>query len=148
MVAAAAPAGISYVVLDRPNPIGGRADGAMMTTAFTTGVGTKEIVQQHGMTVGELARFFNGELLPADAGRPVDLDRGRLRGWPPYALAARVRLPVAAAVARTCRPRTPRSCTPGTGMFEGIATLSEGRGTTRPFELSARRTSTTTGVTA
>ena len=65
----AARLGLRYVVLDRPNPIGGRADGALMTPGYTSGVGKKEIVQQHGMTVGELARFYNGEFLPADAGR-------------------------------------------------------------------------------
>ena len=49
---AAARLGLRYLVLDRPNPIGGRAYGPMMTPGYTSGVGRKEIVQQHGMTVG------------------------------------------------------------------------------------------------
>jgi uncharacterized protein YbbC (DUF1343 family) len=55
---AAARLGLRYLVLDRPNPIGGRA--------YTSGVGRKEIVQQHGMTAGELARLYDGEFLPAE----------------------------------------------------------------------------------
>jgi uncharacterized protein YbbC (DUF1343 family) len=131
---AAARVGLRYVVLDRPNPVGGRAYGPMMTTPFTTGVGKKEIVQQHGMTVGELARFSNGEFLPADAGRPVDLAVVACRGWPPSALAAETDVPWALPSPNMPTPDT-ALVYPGTGMFEGVATLSEGRGTTRPFEL-------------
>ncbi|MGY0007168.1 exo-beta-N-acetylmuramidase NamZ family protein, partial [Micromonospora sp. I033] len=85
---AAARVGRRYVVLDRPNPVGGRAYGPMMTPGFTSGVGLKEIIQQHGMTVGELARFFNAEFLPADAGRPVELEVVRCRNWKRDLLAA------------------------------------------------------------
>jgi uncharacterized protein YbbC (DUF1343 family) len=131
---AAARRGIRYVVLDRPNPIGGRAYGPMMTTPFTTGVGKKEIVQQHGMTVGELARFYNGEFLPADAGRPVDLTVVECRGWPSGAMAADTDVPWVLPSPNMPTPDT-ALVYPGTGMFEGVATLSEGRGTTRPFEL-------------
>jgi uncharacterized protein YbbC (DUF1343 family) len=131
---AAARRGIRYVVLDRPNPIGGRAYGPMMTTPFTTGVGKKEIVQQHGMTVGELARFYNGEFLPDDAGRMVDLAVVECRGWPPGAMAADTDVPWVLPSPNMPTPDT-ALVYPGTGMFEGVATLSEGRGTTRPFEL-------------
>ena len=65
--------GARFVVLDRPNPIGGNARRAGDDDRRTTsGVGAKEIVQQHGMTVGELARYFNGEFLTAEqvAGSP------------------------------------------------------------------------------
>lgn len=72
---AAVQTGARFVVLDRPNPTGGTARGPMMTTAYTSGVGAKEIVQAHGMTVGELARFFDGEFLEAEVG-------GRLAGHP------------------------------------------------------------------
>ena len=64
---AAGERGLRFVILDRPNPVGGRARGPMLADGFTSGVGKDKIVQQHGMTVGELARFFNGELLPAPA---------------------------------------------------------------------------------
>ncbi|HEY6740037.1 MAG TPA: DUF1343 domain-containing protein [Actinopolymorphaceae bacterium] len=129
---AAARLGLRFVVLDRPNPIGGRVDGAMMTPGFTSGVGLKEIVQQHGMTVGELARFYNGEFLPDEAGKPVELDVVRMKGWRPTDRAQELGLPWV--------PPSPNVPTPdtalvyaGTCFFEGT-NLSEGRGTTRPFE--------------
>jgi uncharacterized protein YbbC (DUF1343 family) len=131
----AAVAGVArFVVLDRPNPIGGKAIGPMMTTPWTSGVGAKEIVQAHGMTVGELARFFDGEFLAADAGaRLGELSVVEVKGWRrdvPYAVTS---LPWV-----TPSPNMPTPDTalvyPGTGMFEGT-NLSEGRGTTRPFEL-------------
>ncbi len=130
---AAARLGLSYVVLDRPNPVGGRADGALMTAGYTSGVGKKEIVQQHGMTVGELARFYNGEFLPEDAGRPVDLDVVKVRGWRPDSRAQEHHLPWPPPSPNMPTPDT-ALVYPGTGFFEGT-NLSEGRGTTRPFEL-------------
>jgi uncharacterized protein YbbC (DUF1343 family) len=131
---AAARAGLRYVVLDRPNPIGGKAYGPMMTTQFTTGVGKKEIVQQHGMTVGELARFYNGEFLPTEAGRQVNLEVVGLRGWIGRFFAGDTDAPWVLPSPNMPTPDT-ALVYPGTGMFEGVATLSEGRGTTRPFEL-------------
>jgi len=130
---AAARLGLRYVVLDRPNPIGGRVDGPLMTPGYTSGVGKKEIVQQHGMTVGELARFYNGEFLPTDAGRPVELEVVRMKGWRPTSRAQDYDLP--------WPPPSPNMPTPdtalvyvGTCYFEGT-NISEGRGTTRPFEM-------------
>jgi uncharacterized protein YbbC (DUF1343 family) len=130
----AARMGLRYVVLDRPNPIGGRAYGPMMTAGFTSGVGRKEIVQQHGMTVGELARFYNGEFLPAEAGRPVDLEVVTCHGWFAAMRAGDTDLPWVLPSPNMPTPDT-AVVYPGTGMFEGVASLSEGRGTTRPFEL-------------
>jgi uncharacterized protein YbbC (DUF1343 family) len=133
-MAAAARLGLRYVVLDRPNPIGGRAYGPMMTAGYTSGVGRKEIVQQHGMTVGELARYYNGELLPAEAGRPVRLDVVTCHGWFARLRAGDTDLPWVLPSPNMPTPDT-AIVYPGTGMFEGVAALSEGRGTTRPFEL-------------
>lgn len=131
---AAARVGKRYVVLDRPNPVGGRAYGPMMTTAYTSGVGLKEIVQQHGMTVGELASFFNAEFLPAAAGRPVDLHVVKCRHWKRDKLAPDTDLPWVMP-----SPNMPTTDTalvyPGTGLFEGVASITEGRGTCKPFEL-------------
>jgi uncharacterized protein YbbC (DUF1343 family) len=131
---AAVATGARFVVLDRPNPTGGTARGPMMTTAYTSGVGAKEIVQAHGMTVGELARFFDAELLPADAGgRVSELSVVEVRGWRrdmPYAATG---LPWVMPSPNMPTPDT-ALVYPGTGMFEGT-NLSEGRGTTRPFEL-------------
>ncbi|MFD1829735.1 exo-beta-N-acetylmuramidase NamZ domain-containing protein [Streptomyces desertarenae] len=131
---AARSIGARFVVLDRPNPIGRRADGPLMTEEFTSGVGAEVIVQQHGMTVGELARYFNGELLPKEGpGGTVELEVVPVRGWDPYSTAHEHGLPWV--------PPSPNMPTPdtavvyaGTGYFEGT-NLSEGRGTTRPFEL-------------
>jgi uncharacterized protein YbbC (DUF1343 family) len=131
---AAVATGSRFVVLDRPNPTGGKARGPMMTTAYTSGVGAKEIVQAHGMTVGELARYFDAEFLPADAGgRLAQLDVVEVSGWRRDIVYAATGLPWV-----TPSPNMPTPDTaivyPGTGMFEGT-NLSEGRGTTRPFEL-------------
>lgn len=57
---------LKFVVLDRPNPLGGSARGPRLDPAFASGVGRQPIVQQHGMTVGELARLFGGEYLSRD----------------------------------------------------------------------------------
>jgi uncharacterized protein YbbC (DUF1343 family) len=131
---AAVATGARFVVLDRPNPTGGRARGPMMSTPYTSGVGAKEIVQAHGMTVGELARFFDGEFLTADAGgRLEELTVIEVQGWRrdvPYAATG---LPWVMPSPNMPTPDT-ALVYPGTGMFEGT-NLSEGRGTTRPFEL-------------
>jgi uncharacterized protein YbbC (DUF1343 family) len=131
---AAVATGARFVVLDRPNPTGGTARGPMMTTAYTSGVGAKEIVQAHGMSVGELARYFDAEFLPADAGgRLTDLTVVEMSGWRrdvPYAATG---LPWVMPSPNMPTPDT-ALVYPGTGMFEGT-NLSEGRGTTRPFEL-------------
>jgi uncharacterized protein YbbC (DUF1343 family) len=129
-MAAAASLKLRYVVLDRPNPIGGRAFGPMLKPAFTSGVGLKEIVQQHGMTVGELARFFNAEFLPA----PVRLDVIECQGWHGGLFAADTDVPWVMPSPNMPTPDT-ALVYPGTCLFEGVASLSEGRGTTRPFEL-------------
>jgi uncharacterized protein YbbC (DUF1343 family) len=106
----------------------------MMTAGFTSGVGKKEIVQQHGMTVGELARFFNGEFVPAEAGRAVALEVVACRGWSPELMAGDTDVPWVLPSPNMPTPDT-ALVYPGTGMFEGVASITEGRGTTRPFEL-------------
>ncbi len=131
---AAARAGLRYVVLDRPNPIGGTAYGPMMTAGYESGVGRKEIVQQHGMTVGELARFFNGEFLPVEAGRAADLSVVECREWTGDLFAGDTDVPWVLPSPNMPTPDT-ALVYPGTGMFEGVASIAEGRGTTRPFEL-------------
>ncbi|GAA4604343.1 uncharacterized protein YbbC (DUF1343 family) [Actinoplanes octamycinicus] len=129
-MAAAAQLGLRYVVLDRPNPIGGRAYGPMMTDGYTSGVGRLKITQQHGMTVGELARFYNGEFLTT----PVKLEVIACTGWSGRLRAGDTDLPWVLPSPNMPTPDT-AVVYPGTGMFEGVSSLSEGRGTTRPFEL-------------
>lgn len=128
--AAAARTGASFLVLDRPNPVGGKAFGPMLDPAFASGVGLKPIVQQHGMTVGELARFFAGEFLPPAT---IDLEVVRVEGWRRETFFAQTGL--------RWTPPSPNMPTPdtalvypGLGMFEGTV-FTEGRGTTRPFEI-------------
>lgn len=131
---AAASEGLKFVVLDRPNPIGGAADGPMMTSGYTSGVGLKEIVQQHGMTVGELARFYDGEFLADDAGATLGdaLTVVQVTGWQRNQVASDIEVPWVAP-----SPNMPTTDTAtayiGTCYFEGT-NLSEGRGSTRPFE--------------
>ncbi|MGG5257677.1 exo-beta-N-acetylmuramidase NamZ family protein [Phycicoccus avicenniae] len=132
---AALRAGAEFVVLDRPNPIGGTARGPMMTTAFTTGVGAKEIVQAHGMTVGELARFFDGEFLEAEEGKTFGerLHVVEVSGWTRDTVFADTGLTWVLPSPNMPTPDTASVYT-GTCLFEGT-NLSEGRGTTAPFQL-------------
>ncbi|GGR43392.1 uncharacterized protein YbbC (DUF1343 family) [Nocardioides luteus] len=131
---AAVASGKRFVVLDRPNPVGGTARGPMMTAAYTSGVGAREIVQQHGMSVGELARFFDGEFLEEHAGgRLEQLDIVEVSGWKRKTLFADTGLDFVLPSPNMPTPDTALAY-PGTCMFEGT-NLSEGRGTTKPFEL-------------
>lgn len=126
-MSAAARLGLSFLVLDRPNPVGGRAFGPMLDPAFSSGVGLVPIVQQHGMTVGELAKFFAGEFLG-----PLQLNVVPVRGWRRSMLFADTGLGWTPPSPNMPTPDT-ALVYPGLGMFEGTV-FSEGRGTTRPFE--------------
>ncbi|MET9357309.1 DUF1343 domain-containing protein [Streptomyces sp. NPDC006617] len=127
---AAGLAGKRFVVLDRPNPVTGRAAlGPILHKEFATFVGRQPIAQAHGMTVAELALLFNGEFLPS----PVPLETVTMTGWKRSEFYDVSGLPWV--------PPSPNMPTPecalvysGTCLFEGT-NLSEGRGTTRPFEL-------------
>jgi len=131
---AAARLGLRYVVLDRPNPCGGRAFGPMMTKPYESGVGKKEIVQQHGMTTGELARFYNGEFLPDDAGTAVELSVVPVTGWVTDRLGTDLTYLPWVLPSPNMPTQTSALVYPGTCLFEGT-NAAEGRGTTRPFEL-------------
>jgi uncharacterized protein YbbC (DUF1343 family) len=121
-------------VLDRPNPVGGTPYGPMLDPAFSSGVGRKPIVQQHGMTAGELARFFDAEFLPADAGgRLRSLEVVKLKGWRRDDLFSDTGLEWVLPSPNVPTPQTALAY-PGTCLFEGTV-FSEGRGTTRPFEI-------------
>ncbi|WP_416485732.1 exo-beta-N-acetylmuramidase NamZ domain-containing protein [Streptomyces sp. CL12] len=127
---AARLAGKRFVVLDRPNPVTGReAQGPVLHKEFATFVGRQPIAQAHGMTVAELARLFDKEFL----GGAVPPETVLMTGWR--------RTDFYDASALPWVPPSPNMPTPdtalvysGTCMFEGT-NLSEGRGTTRPFEL-------------
>ncbi|MFE1247832.1 exo-beta-N-acetylmuramidase NamZ domain-containing protein [Streptomyces sp. NPDC058741] len=127
---AAALAGKRFVVLDRPNPVTGRAAlGPVLHREFASFVGRQPVSQAHGMTVAELALLFNGEFLT----EPVPLETVAMSGWRRSDFFDASGLPWV--------PPSPNMPTPetalvyaGTCLFEGT-NLSEGRGTTRPFEL-------------
>ncbi|MEV6314890.1 DUF1343 domain-containing protein [Streptomyces sp. NPDC051776] len=131
---AAVLAGKRVVVLDRPNPVTGRdAYGPVLDKAYATFVGREPIAQAHGMTVAELALLFNAEFVPGAAGRAADLEIVEMSGWRRRDFYDATGLPWV--------PPSPNMPTPdtalvysGTCLFEGT-NLSEGRGTTRPFEL-------------
>ena len=121
--------GIPVIVCDRPNPIGGTdVEGARLMPGFESFVGQFPIPMRHGMTIGELARFFN-EVFAIGA----TLEIIAMEGWRRDMYADETGLPWVMP-----SPNMPTLDTaivyPGTVLFEGIM-LSEGRGTTRPFEL-------------
>lgn len=125
---ACAEIGKSFVVCDRPNPIGGGIEGAPQDPAFLSYVGLHPIAVRHGMTSGELAR-----LLVAERGLDLDLTVSRMRGWARDLSYAETGLPWI--------PPSPNIPTvesarvyPGMALLEGT-NLSEARGTARPFEM-------------
>jgi uncharacterized protein YbbC (DUF1343 family) len=131
---AAAVTGKRFVVLDRPNPTTGRvARGPVLDRAFATFVGRREICQQHAMTVGEMALLFAAEYLPDETDQPLQVDVVKMRGWDRSQAYADTGLPWILPSPNMPTPDT-ALVYPGTCMFEGT-NLSEGRGTTRPFEL-------------
>lgn len=126
---AAADAQIRFVVLDRPNPLNGRdVGGNLLDMKFTSFVGVAPIPMRYGMTPGELARYFNGEF-----GFQVDLTVVPMIGWKRNQWYDETGLPW---VFPSPNIPTLESATvyPGWCLIEGT-NLSEGRGTTRPFEL-------------
>jgi uncharacterized protein YbbC (DUF1343 family) len=125
---AAARAGIDMVVLDRPNPLTGlHVEGNLLDPAFASFVGVHPIVVRHGLTVGEFARLF-----AAERGLPEPRVVA-MRGWRREMWFDETGLPW---VQPSPNLPTLDSVTlyPGTCLIEGT-NLSEGRGTTRPFEL-------------
>jgi len=125
----AAETGKSVVVLDRPNPIGGtQVEGNLLKPESTSFVGRFPIPMRHGMTVGEICRFFNRE-----CGIGCDLTVVPMSGWKRnmyWTDTGRVWVPPSPNLP------TPLSCMvyPGQVILEGT-NISEGRGTTLPFEL-------------
>ncbi len=119
-------------VLDRPNPVGREVEGLTLRAGWESFVGAGAMPMRHGLTLGELARWFVQTLkLDVDC-RVVTMD-----GWQP-ASAPGFGWPLGARTWVNPSPNAPNlamaRCYPGTVMLEGT-TLSEGRGTTRPLEL-------------
>jgi uncharacterized protein YbbC (DUF1343 family) len=126
---AAARYGVPVIVCDRPNPIGGIAvEGPTLEPGFESFVGQFRMPMRHGMTIAELARFFNEH-----HGIGAKLEVILMEGWSRDMYFDATDVPWVMP-----SPNMPTLDTaivyPGTVLFEGTK-LSEGRGITRPFEL-------------
>lgn len=126
---ACAEQGKQVIVLDRPNPLGGTlTEGTVLDPEFRSFVGLAPIPMRHGMTAGELAMFIV-RWLELD----LDLEVVWMEGWKRDMDFAATGLPWVMP-----SPNMPTLDTvrvyPGACLLEGT-TLSEGRGTTRPFEI-------------
>ncbi|HRH43795.1 MAG TPA: DUF1343 domain-containing protein, partial [Pyrinomonadaceae bacterium] len=126
---ACAKFGKKFVVLDRPNPINGvDVEGNILELGHESFVGMFPIPMRHGMTIGELAQLFN-----EDFELHCDLTVVKMDGWSREDYADETDCPWVMP-----SPNMPTVDTavvfPGTVYFEGTL-LSEGRGTTRPFEI-------------
>ena len=123
----AAASGKKVVVLDRPNPIRGRLEGNLLRTELRSFVGLHEIPMRHGLTMGELALLCNRD------GIHADLDVIKMQGWTRSMFFAETGLPWVFPSPNMPTPLT-ALVYPGQVLWEGT-NVSEGRGTTLPFEL-------------
>ncbi|WP_066314686.1 exo-beta-N-acetylmuramidase NamZ domain-containing protein [Bacillus sp. FJAT-29814] len=121
---------IPFIVLDRPNPVSGsKVEGPILESKYSSFVGKYAIPVRHGMTVGELAKLFNKEF-----GIGANLTVVEMEGWnrslyyddtPLHFVMPSPNMPTLdTALVYT-----------GAALIEGADNVSEGRGTTRPFEL-------------
>ncbi len=129
VMAAAAQAGVKVAVLDRPNPVGGlQVEGNILRPQWASLVGPYPLPMRHGFTLGELARYYN-----ATQNLGCDLEVVPARGWRREDYFDAAGLPWVLP-----SPNLPTLegaiVYPGQVLLEGT-NLSEGRGTTRPFEL-------------
>lgn len=126
---ACASVGIKVVVADRPNPLGGEAvEGNLLRPSMESFVGAHPLPMRHGLTLGELAHVFQRERR-----LDVDLQVVPMKGWRRSFTFPRTGLPWVPPspnmpLVETCQVY------PGQVLLEGT-NLSEGRGTTRPFEI-------------
>ena len=135
MVAAASLRdGFPVVVLDRPNPLGGAVRGPMLHPGFESFVGRAPIAMSHGMTVAELGALFAGKFIRAAAGgASVAVSAVPMRRWRRAQGWASTGLPWVLPSPNMPTHDTARAYA-GLCLLEGT-TLSEGRGTTRPFQV-------------
>jgi len=126
---ACAEAGKSFLVLDRPNPIGGTAvEGYVLDLAYTSFIGLYPLPIRHGMTIGELALYLRAFYFPT-----LDLRILKMDGWRRSQWFDATGLPWVMPSPNMPTPDT-TVVYPGMCLLEGT-NLSEGRGTTRPFEI-------------
>ena len=131
---ACAAAGISVVVLDRPNPLGGaRMEGNLVRPGYESFVGLYPVPMRHALTLGEMARFVNARLAARPGGKAAHLHVVPMQGWRRRMLFGDTGLPWVLPSPNMPTPET-AAVYPGQVLLEGT-NLSEGRGTTRPFEI-------------
>jgi uncharacterized protein YbbC (DUF1343 family) len=121
---------IEIVVLDRPNPMGGLlVDGPMLDNAYKSFIGYINVPYCHGMTVGELATFFNKE-----SGLNCKLTVVKMKGWKRDMIFGETKLPWV-----PTSPNIPESDTPffyaTTGLFDSLHLVNIGVGYTLPFKI-------------
>ncbi|WP_457755608.1 exo-beta-N-acetylmuramidase NamZ family protein [Thermodesulfatator indicus] len=120
--------GVKLIVLDRPNPIGGKIEGPILEEKFFSFVGLAPIPMRHGLTIGELALYFCQKF-----SLDLELEVIPMEGWSRDMFFPETGLPWISP-----SPNMPRFETslvyPGQVILEGT-NLSEGRGTTMPFEV-------------
>ncbi len=126
---ACAEAGKSIVILDRPNPIGGKmTEGPVLDMIYSSFVGMSPLPVRHGMTIGEIGNYLRNEFYPS-----LDFHVIPMKGWNRKQWFDDTHLPW---VLPSPNMPTLETATvyPGICLLEGT-NLSEGRGTTRPFEI-------------
>jgi uncharacterized protein YbbC (DUF1343 family) len=132
LLEAAAEHGKTVWILDRPNPAGRPVEGLLLRAGWESFVGAGALPMRHGLTMGELARWFIATLK-----LDVQCEVISMLGWQPDA-APGYGWPLGERTWINPSPNAPNlamaRCYAGTVMLEGT-TLSEGRGTTRPLEL-------------
>lgn len=133
MMGGAAVKGIPYVVLDRPNPIGGRiVEGPILQPEHASFIGLYPVPVRYGFTVGEYARWMCGEgHLPG--GEDLDLRVVEMTGWERGMWFDETGVPWVQPSPNMVTTLT-ALVYPGTCFIEGT-NVSEGRGTVQPFEL-------------
>ena len=122
--------GVQVVVCDRPNPIaGGTVEGPVLQAGYESFVGQFPIPLRHGMTIGELAQLFNEQF-----GIGAQLTVSRLEGWTRTTYFDEAEMMPWVMPSPNLPTLDSTLVYPGAVLVEGT-NLSEGRGTTRPFEL-------------
>ena len=128
-MAVCAQAGIPFLVLDRPNPIGGQAiAGNCLDPAFASFVGQYPIPVRYGLTIGELARLFNEEY-----GIGAELHIVAMKGWQRSFYWGDTGLPWVPPSPNMPSPETAGNLS-GNLFLRTVTNVSEGRGTAKPFE--------------
>lgn len=119
----------SVVILDRPNPIGGHLiEGNVLNSDYTSFVGLKPLPVRHGMTIGEIANYLRNEFYPN-----LDLYIITIANWKRNMWFDETGLNWVLPSPNMPSPNT-ALVYPGMCLLEGT-NISEGRGTTRPFEI-------------